>query len=141
MNTNNLIMLLLISLPAGFVQADSKTVNDLLQAYTTQGEIHADAEQGKQMWQKIFKGDNEFPERSCASCHTQNLTSPGKHVKTNKDIKPMAPSINPDRLSDSKKIEKWFKRNCKWTLARECTAQEKANFLLYINNQANSQEL
>ncbi|MEA3244387.1 MAG: DUF1924 domain-containing protein, partial [Pseudomonadota bacterium] len=34
---------------------------------------------------------------------------------------------------DGKKIEKWFKRNCKWTLGRECTAQEKADFLAYID--------
>ena len=137
MKTNLLIMLLLISLSTSFAQADTKTVNTLLQAYATQGAITADAEQGKQLWQKIFKGDDEYAERSCSSCHTQDLTATGKHVKTNKTIKPMAPSINPERLSDSKKIEKWFKRNCKWTLGRECTAQEKADFLLYIDNQTN----
>lgn len=138
MKTNILIMALLISLPLCVVQADTKTVNKLLQAYATQGAINADTEQGKQLWQKIFKGNDEFSERSCTSCHTQDLTATGKHVKTNKEIKPMAPSINPERLSDSKKIEKWFKRNCKWTLGRECTVQEKANFLLYIDNQTNS---
>jgi len=42
----------------------------------------------------------------------------------------MSPSVNPDRLTDSKKVNKWFKRNCKWTLGRECTAQEKSNFFL-----------
>jgi cytochrome c553 len=137
MKTNILIMALLISLPLSFAQADTKTVNKLLQAYATQGALTADAEQGKQLWQKTFKGNDEFAERSCTSCHTQDLTAMGKHVKTNKEIKPMAPSINPERLSKIKKIKKWFKRNCKWTLGRECTAQEKANLLLYINDQTN----
>ncbi len=63
-----------------------------------------------------------------------DLTRTGKHVKTNKEIKPMTPSANPKRLTDAKKIEKWFKRNCKWTLGRVCTAREKADFLAYINN-------
>lgn len=49
----------------------------------------------------------------------------------------MAPSANPERLTDVRKIEKWFKRNCKWTLGRECSAQEKTDLLLYINNPTN----
>ncbi len=44
----------------------------------------------------------------------------------------MSPSAYPERLTDSKKVNKWFKRNCKWTYGRECTAQEKSNFLVYI---------
>jgi hypothetical protein len=138
MKTNILIVLLLTSLPTGFALADPKTVNELLQFYATQGAITADVEEGKQLWQKKFKGNDEFTERSCSSCHTQDLTATGKHIKTNKEIKPMAPSVNPERLSDRKKIEKWFKRNCKWTLGRECTEQEKVNLLFYINNQTNS---
>ena len=34
-----------------------------------------------------------------------------------------------------KKIEKWFKRNCKEAWGRECTAQEKADFLTYLITQ------
>ncbi|MFK5970948.1 MAG: DUF1924 domain-containing protein [Candidatus Marithrix sp.] len=29
-------------------------------------------------------------------------------------------------------IRKWFKRNCKWTLGRECNAQEKGDILKFI---------
>jgi len=29
-------------------------------------------------------------------------------------------------------VEKWFKRNCKDVLARECTAQEKADFVAFL---------
>ena len=126
---------LLISLSVNPVQADNQTVNKLLQDYAKQGVISTDEKQGEQLWQKTFKHNDELAERSCTSCHTNNLTAAGKHIKTNKAIKPMKPSSNAERFTDSKKVEKWFKRNCKWTMGRECTAQEKANFLVYINNQ------
>lgn len=126
----------LIGIPfshAGLVQADSKIVNQLMQNYAALGAVTADAEQGRQLWNKKFKQDAGPTERSCASCHTDDLTVPGQHLRTHKAIKPMAPSVNPERLTNSKKVEKWFKRNCKWTLGRECTAQEKANLLSYID--------
>ena len=124
-----LTTILLINVPLSFSHAESETVNYLLQDYALQGANTADAEQGKQLWQKTFNNNGE---RSCASCHSKDLTQNGKHVKTRKNIKPMSPSVNPERLTDSKKVNKWFKRNCKWTLGRECTAQEKTNFLVYI---------
>lgn len=133
MKNHTLIAVLVISIPGSFVQAESAAVDRLLQNYAAQGAATADAERGKRMWEQTFNSDGEFPERSCASCHTLDLTRTGKHVKTNKEIDPMTPSANPERLTDGKKIEKWFKRNCKWTLGRECTAQEKADFLSYID--------
>jgi len=136
MNNTFLMTTLLISVPLGFAQAEPNTVNDLLTVYSTQGANTADAQQGKALWQKTFMAKGEFPRRSCASCHTQDLTQPGKHIKTNKPIKPMAPSVNPQRLTRVKKINKWFKRNCKWTLGRECTAQEKSNILVYIESES-----
>jgi len=135
MKTPCLIFVVLISTPINSVLAESTTVNTLLQAYAAQGAADVDAEQGQYLWQKTFQASNESAERSCASCHTVDSTAQGKHIKTNKLIEPMAPSVNPQRLTDQKKIEKWFKRNCKWTMGRECTAQEKAGFLLYLNTQ------
>ena len=35
-------------------------------------------------------------------------------------------------ISDSAKVEKWFRRNCKDVLARECTAAEKADVLAWL---------
>ncbi len=137
MKIHILIIILLVCAPFTFSQAESTTVNNLLQDYITQGANAADAEQGKHLWQKTF---NKNGQRSCASCHTKDLTKYGRHVKTNKDIKPMSPSVNPERLTDSKKVNKWFKRNCKWTLGRECTAQEKTDFLVYIENSTKFQE-
>jgi len=69
---------------------------------------------------------------SCASCHTDDPTAVGKHAKSDKLIKPLAPSANPKRFTKLKKIKKWFKRNCNDVLDRECTAQEKGDFLAYL---------
>jgi hypothetical protein len=87
------------------------------------------------MWTEKFPDDSGKNTRSCASCHTEDLRSPGKHIRTNKPIEPLAPSVNRERLTDAKKIEKWFTRNCKWTFGRECTPQEKSDFLSYILTQ------
>jgi hypothetical protein len=75
------------------------------------------------------------PARSCASCHTEDLTQAGRHARTGKPIEPLAPSVNANRLTDPKKVEKWLRRNCRWTLGRECSASEKADFLAYIERQ------
>lgn len=77
----------------------------------------------------------EGPARSCATCHTADLTRAGRHAATGKAIEPLAPSVNPSRLTDPAKVEKWLLRNCRWTLGRECTATEKADFLAYIRTQ------
>ncbi|MCW8932908.1 MAG: DUF1924 domain-containing protein [Gammaproteobacteria bacterium] len=124
-------------LPVSLTFAQNNIVNELMKTYVTQGASTADIKQGQLLWEKKFTNKGEFRERSCSSCHTQDLTVSGKHIKTNKLIKPMAPTINPERLTKINKIEKWFKRNCKWTMGRECTAQEKANFLVYINSSTN----
>ncbi len=133
MKTITLGTVLLVGLSAGPALADSATVNKLLQGYAAQGATSPDAKQGELLWQKKFSRAGQFPERSCASCHTRDLTATGKHVKTGKIIKPMSPSVNAERFSDSKNVEKWFKRNCLWTIGRQCTAQEKADLTVYIN--------
>lgn len=115
--------------------ADSATVTGLFQTYAGQGAGRPDAQQGRDMWSRKFPAQGEYASRSCASCHTENLTLSGKHIRTGKAIKPMSPAVNPERLSSAKNIEKWFRRNCKWTLGRECSPQEKANFLAFISNQ------
>lgn len=73
--------------------------------------------------------------RSCESCHGESLFATGRHYKTGELIEPMAPSVNPDRLTERKKINKWFLRNCKWTYGRVCTAQEKGDILLWLSRQ------
>ena len=71
-------------------------------------------------------------ELSCSSCHTDNPAAAGKHAKTGKAIKPMAPAANAERFTDPKKVAKWFKRNCNDVLDRACTPQEKGDVLAYL---------
>ena len=134
MKMHIIILTSLAMLPINSAISDSATVENLMQSYKANGAVSPNAEHGKGLWGKTFKAKGEFAERSCTTCHTDDLTVTGKHVKTRKTIKPMSPSVNPERLTKSKKVEKWFKRNCKWTLGRECSAQEKADILLYITN-------
>jgi hypothetical protein len=68
---------------------------------------------------------------SCSGCHTDNPKAIGK-TRAHKAIEPLAPVANRERFSDPAKVEKWFKRNCKDVLARECTAQEKADFVAFL---------
>jgi hypothetical protein len=87
------------------------------------------AETGKLFW---FRDNNG---RSCTTCHTDSLFARGRHERTGKIIEPMAPSVNPERLTSVKKINKWFLRNCKWTIGRECTTREKGDILLWLSGQ------
>lgn len=105
--------------------------DELFARYKSQGATAFDAERGGKAWSKETKGE-DGQMLSCASCHGSDLGKEGKHHKTSKVIQPMAPSANKERYTDVKKIEKWFKRNCNDVLARECTAQEKGDFLKYL---------
>ncbi|MBN8279455.1 MAG: DUF1924 domain-containing protein [Gammaproteobacteria bacterium] len=73
-------------------------------------------------------------EWSCTTCHTADPRNPGRHVVTGKTIEPMAPAANPRRLTDAAKVEKWFRRNCRDVLDRECTAAEKADVVAYLRS-------
>ncbi len=99
------------------------------------GEDRPDAEAGQSAWVQQHRSANGGDTRSCSSCHGSDLTQPGRHIVTGKPIEPMAVSVNPARLSDPKKVEKWFRRNCRWTLGRECTSREKQDFIRYISSQ------
>jgi cytochrome c peroxidase len=68
---------------------------------------------------------------SCTSCHTTDLTKPGR-TRAGKEIAPMAASTNPTRFGDAPNVEKWFKRNCSDVLGRECTVVEKGDVLTYL---------
>ncbi|WP_373510153.1 DUF1924 domain-containing protein [Thiocapsa sp.] len=94
-----------------------------------------DAAAGAAAWTKEYPQTDGSPARSCVTCHDRDLTKPGRHAVTNKVIEPMAPSVNRQRLTDQAKVEKWLLRNCRWTLGRECTPEEKANFVSYIETQ------
>ncbi|MBP9654300.1 MAG: DUF1924 domain-containing protein, partial [Rhodocyclaceae bacterium] len=58
---------------------------------------------------------------------------PGRHAVTGKAIKPLAPRAEAARFSDPAKVEKWFRRNCTEVVGRECSAAEKADFILFAS--------
>lgn len=127
---SGLMMAALVLAP---VVAAADVVDERLKEYTAQGGSGFSAAAGEKMWTREFPSPKKGGEaRSCASCHTRDVKAEGKHVETGKRIDPLKPSANPKRLTDVKQIEKWFGRNCKWTLGRECTPKEKGDFLLYI---------
>jgi cytochrome c peroxidase len=70
--------------------------------------------------------------QSCASCHSANPKQAGQ-TRVGKRIEPLAPAANPQRFSDTAKVEKWFRRNCMDVLLRECSAQEKGDFIAWLN--------
>lgn len=108
-------------------------VDTLQSRYRAQGAGPFDAAAGERLWNRKFTAQGQA--RSCAACHGSDLRQSGKHVRTGKAIEPMAPSVNPQRLSDVRKMEKWLYRNCKWTLGRTCSAQEKGDVLSFLSKQ------
>jgi len=71
---------------------------------------------------------------SCTTCHTTSPFNAGK-TRAGKLIEPMALSKTANRFSDPKKVAKWFRRNCKSVLGRECSAIEKGDYLTFLSNQ------
>jgi len=87
---------------------------------------------GEQIYRSATGGKADTP--SCTTCHSQSPQKTGE-TRSGKSIKPMAISVTPSRYQEFKKTEKWFRRNCKSVIGRECTAREKGDFLTYMLNQ------
>lgn len=124
-------LLLLLSLTVVATAQATPASDALLAQYKAAGVSKTDAAKAKSDWSKEVKGD-DGEMMSCSSCHGTDLSKSGKHHKTHKVIEPMSTKVNAERFTDEKKIEKWFKRNCKDVWSRECTAQEKADFLTFL---------
>lgn len=105
-------------------QSQAADAGSQLAAYSAQAGTPADAGRGQQFFTRTHGG-----EWSCASCHAATPTGPGRHAATGKSIGALSPAFNPDRFTDPAKTEKWFRRNCKDVLSRECSAAEKADVL------------
>lgn len=88
------------------------------------------AEAGRAFYTKKIVADGK--DVSCSSCHTDDPTKVGQHTETKKAIDPMAISANPDRFSDVKKAEKNFTKHCKDLYKKDCSAQDKGDFLTYL---------
>ncbi len=116
-----------LALLHGAVQAADTTPAQQLERFSAQATTPGQAERGR-----VFFTSRQGGEWSCASCHGNPPTQPGKHASTGKSIGPMAPAFNPKAFTDTAKVDKWFRRNCKDVLQRECSAAEKADVLAYL---------
>jgi hypothetical protein len=90
-----------------------------------------DATRGKEIFTSTHTGKQGKP-MACTSCHTTDLANSGKNALTGKVIDPLSPRANPQRLTSTKDVTKWLKRNFMDVYAREGTAQEKGDVLTYI---------
>lgn len=89
------------------------------------------AQRGSQFFSRKFDVSAKMP--ACTACHTDNPQQGGRHAVTGKEIKPLAPAANAERFTDPAKVEKWFRRNCKEVVGRECSAAEKADVIQFLS--------
>lgn len=111
----------------------AETPANMLRAYESEARQAGPAFAGfsARRGEQIFKSKHGS-DLSCASCHTENPSVPGRHAKTGKLIAPLAPAANAERFANIDKTEKWFRRNCNDVLARSCSALEKGDVLAYL---------
>jgi hypothetical protein len=129
MTAKRIALALLLLTGAATVQAE--TPKDFVGQYAAEAGagFKPSADRGKEFFNKDFGVSQDMP--SCTTCHTRDIKASGKHVITGKVIEPLSPAVTADRFTTSKKVEKWFKRNCKEVLGRECTPAEKADFIQF----------
>lgn len=132
----NIALIALLGLTAFSAQADEASAEKLAKKYegiakgndaTYKGLSAADGEAFFN--QKIMVKGKEV---ACASCHTANPADAGKHIVTGKPIRPLSPIVNPKRFSNTDKVEKNFTKHCNDIIERDCTAQEKGNYIAYL---------
>ncbi len=91
------------------------------------------AERGKKLFfTKYGLGKPDTP--SCTTCHSSNPRAMGQ-TRAGKAIDPVAVSATPTRFTEPDKVAKWFRRNCKSVLGRECTPLEKGDYITFMLSQ------
>lgn len=115
---------LALALPA---RAGDTTPAQQLERFATAAGAPGQAERGR-----VFFTASHGGEWSCASCHQAPPVQPGRHARTGKALEPLAPAFNPRAFTDTAKVDKWLRRNCKDVLQRECSAGEKADVLAWL---------
>jgi mono/diheme cytochrome c family protein len=117
---------LLAGIPAAAWAGDTSAAAELAR-FQAQAAGPADAARGQTFFNSTHGG-----RWSCASCHGQQPVTAGRHAATGKVIEPLAPTAQPSRFTDRAKVDKWFRRNCRDVLARECSAGEKADVVAWL---------
>jgi len=110
--------------------AQAVTPQEMVVGYAAQAGVAVEAldpAAGEALFRRGGAGDKQ-----CTGCHTDDPRTPGK-TRVGKRIEPMAPAINAARFTDAAKTEKWFGRNCKDVLSRECTPLEKASVIVWLS--------
>lgn len=118
------------------IVAQAETPQQIRQAYSTpaaaqQAGFMPFAKRGEALFRQRFANNDKMP--ACTSCHTDSPLNAGQHVVTGKAIRPLAVAANGQRFSDPAKVEKWFGRNCREVIGRDCTPAEKADFVTYMS--------
>ena len=122
----SLLAAMLVLPPA---QAADTSITEQLTRWNAQATAPGNADRGQ-----VFFSSKHGADWSCASCHGTPPTGQGKHASTGKAIAALAPAFNPQAFTDTAKVDKWLRRNCKDVLSRECSANEKADVLAYLNS-------
>ncbi len=120
--------------------AEPTTPQQLLLRYKAQAQAAGimppegfSAERGRAFYLARHAGGKpETP--SCTTCHTESPRNAGR-TRAGKVIEPLALSRSPQRFHDAKKVEKWFRRNCRSVLGRNCTPLEKGDFITFMMSQ------
>ena len=116
----------LISLSCGAWAGDT-TAAQQRDHWSAQAGALGNADKGKAFFNSLHGG-----EWSCSSCHGNPPVRAGQHASTGKEIAPLAPAANPKAFTDQARSDKWFRRNCKDVLGRECSAGEKSDVLAWL---------
>ena len=114
------------------IAAQAETPQQIGQTYATeaaarQAGFTPSAKRGETFFRQRFANNDKMS--ACTSCHTDSPLNAGQHVVTGKAIRPLAVAANVQRFSDPAKVEKWFGRNCREVIGRDCTPAEKADFV------------
>ena len=118
---------ILVVLAGGAAFAVDTTASAQLARFSAEAGQAPSAERGQAFFTQHHGG-----QWSCSSCHGNPPSAQGKHAATGKTIAPLAPAFNPQAFTDTAKVDKWLRRNCKDVVSRECTALEKADVLAYL---------
>jgi Domain of unknown function (DUF1924) len=125
--SSRLAALALLVFSAMAAHAGDTTPAEQLSRWSAQAGALGSAANGQAFFNSRHGG-----EWSCASCHGTPPTRRGEHASTAKPIAPLAPAFNAQAFNDAAKSDKWFRRNCKDVLNRECSAAEKADVMAYL---------
>lgn len=136
MKHTHLILAALLGFTTLSAQADITNAEALTKKYvgiaqTVNPEFVSSVTEGKMFFNRKFKLSNG-KEAACASCHTTNPANPGKNIITGKAIAPLSPAVNNKRFKDLDKVEEKFTEHCNEILGTDCTAAEKANYIIYL---------